>query len=157
MWKNVFSAGTVFQINCPRLDQNTVELGNKSTFRPFAHKYKFERAKHISYFLVLLVLAFTYEWIVGYKRFLTIRTSSEMSRLPIVNNPLGRNISNTTKSIPSNFQTLKSGWKNEAQPNFFNQLGENQSKSSPNSMLSKITYSNLLRGRDFLCFLIMIY
>ena len=32
------------------------------------------------------------------------------------------NISNTRKSVSSDIQTLRSGWKNEAQPSFFNQL-----------------------------------
>ena len=36
-------------------------------------------------------------------------------------------------------------------------LGENQSRSSPNFMIIRITYPNLLHGNDFLCFLFMNY
>ena len=36
-------------------------------------------------------------------------------------------------------------------------LGENQSKTSPNFMIIRITYPNLLHGSDFLCFLFMNY
>ena len=85
------------------------------------------------------------------------------------------------KSVSSDFQTLRSGWKNEAQKSFLTNfevfenrmkhsfacliyllkpliiLGENQSKKSPNFMIIKITYPNLLHDCDFLCFLIMNY
>ena len=92
------------------------------------------------------------------------------------------NISNTRTSVSSDIQTPRRGWKNDAQPSFFLTnfkvfgyrmkhpfecwiwllkpliiLGENQSKSSPNFMIMKITYPNLLHGCNFLYFISMNY
>ena len=82
-------------------------------------------------------------------------------------------VSKTTKSVSSDIQTLKSGSKKtRLRLVFFNQhrsvwisdetlflkaliiLGEIQSrkKSSPNFMIIRITYPNLLHSSDFLCF-----
>ena len=94
----------------------------------------------------------------------------------------GCNVSNTMKSVSSDIQTLRSGLNKRGAAEFFLTsfevfgylmkhsfecliwllkaliiLGENQRKSSPNFMIIRITYPNLLNGSDFLCFLFMNY
>ena len=86
------------------------------------------------------------------------------------------------KSVSSDIQTLRSGLKKQGAAEFFLTnfevfgylmihsfecliellkalmiLREIQSKSSPNFMIIRITYPNLLHGSDFLCFLFMNY
>ena len=77
----------------------------------------------------------------------------------------------TRGSVSSDIQRLRSWLKNEVflflmKHSFkclilllkaFIILGENQSKTSLNFMIIRITYSNLLHGSDFFCFLFMNY